>query len=431
MSVLAELAQRGRLAAERATPAERGRAAAYVLDTAGCVVAAMDHPLAGAMDELFRPRDEAARVFADSVLAHVDEMDAIHVPAAVLPCATVVPVALEVAAVVGAQGARLLDAVIAGSEVAVDAGLRFGGAELYAAGWWPSALFGGLGAAAAASVLLGLDDWHTVNALSLVSSGLGGLLSADVLGGGHYLLVGRAARDGLFAARAAYAGMTGSETLLDEPAAAALGRCARPPDHYRSPHLLDAAFKSYPCARPLHAMIEALRACEEAGADLAGAQAVRVRLPSGVLRFVTADPRPPGPTEAAASAVCALAAELRGRADDPAFFRDYRPTGRIPPVELGASAELDAAFPDKWGAEVDVVDAAGNAVGGRAADASGGAGAPLRIDQLERKFLRLVARRWHSEEARRWAEQCRDIEALDAASLGAWLAQRPRLAGVS
>ena len=106
----------------------------------------------------------------------------------------------------------------------VEAALRFGGAELYRAGWWPTALFGALGAAAAAAVCLSLDEATTVQALAIAAAPLGGLFSADEFADGHYLLVGQVAERGVWAARAAAAGCTASLTLLDAPAEAALGR---------------------------------------------------------------------------------------------------------------------------------------------------------------------------------------------------------------
>ncbi|MGY1805815.1 MmgE/PrpD family protein [Blastococcus sp. SYSU D00669] len=338
MTVLAELAARGRAAPDPALDALVGD---HVLDALACLASGAGAPLAARLAGLAAP----GSVLLRGALVHVDEFDALHGPAAVAPSAVVVPVAWELAP----DGRTLADAVVAGTEVVVEAALRFGGAELYRAGWWPTALFGGLGAAAAAAVCLGLDEATTVQALGLAAAPLGGLFSADEFADSHYLLPGQAAERGLWAVRAAAAGCTTSTTLLDEPAGAAL-RPAGPPTP-AGPHLPDVALKAWPCARPLHAALAALDELAAAGVVPADGDVVEVGLPAAALRFVSADPAPATPAAAAASAAAAIAGFVRGRATDPAWYRAPAPG---PEVRLHALPALDALFPRYWAAEVAV-----------------------------------------------------------------------------
>jgi 2-methylcitrate dehydratase PrpD len=334
VTVLAELAARG---ARAPSPNLDGLVGDHVLDTLGCMASGRGAPLAARLARL-APRGS---LLTRGTLAHVDEFDALHGPAAVVPSAVVVPTAWALAP----DGRRLADAVVAGTEVVVEAALRFGGARLYAAGWWLTALFGALGAAAAAAVCLSLDRATTEQALALAAAPLGGLFSTDGFADGHYLLVGQAAEHGVWATRAAAAGCTASATLLDDPAA--LGPVA--PSTAPGPHLHDVAFKAWPCARPLHAVLAALGELVATGITPSEVPSVEVGLPSAALRFVSADPRPAGPAEAAASAAVAVAGFLRGRADDPRWFRSPEPG---PEVRLAAIPELDAHFPRRWAAEV-------------------------------------------------------------------------------
>ncbi|MFF0107701.1 MmgE/PrpD family protein [Streptomyces hirsutus] len=404
MSVLEELARRGRRAAEQADAGTRSLAALHVLDTLGCVVAGASHPLAaqlarfaadtGVPGELCTPAlagRHALRttVWAEAVLAHADEYDALHPAAAVVPAAVVVPAALAVADREGRPGRTVVDAVISGYEVVVEAGLRFGGPRLYGAAWWPTAAFGALGSAAAAAVLLDLDHEETTAALGLAAAGLGGLLSADELGAGHYLLAGRAAADGAEAAHLARAGARASRTLLDGPATAALGRSAAPASPEAEPHLNGCVFKAYPCARPLHAALDALEALSVRGLPVATARRVEILLPEALLRFVTADRTPAGPTEAAASAVFAVAAWLHGAAADVGFFRGTLPPG-VPEVVLGHAPELDAHLPDRWGARVAVDLADGQRVEKEVLGGGGGAARTLPGEAVTATFLRAV-----------------------------------------
>ena len=376
-TVLTELSDRARLAAATATPRARELAVLHVLDTMGCVAAGADHPVAATLATflgepfppaaggerflggLFSPaaggeRSLRTAVLVEATLAHVDEFDGFHPQAAVVPAAVVVPAALLTAAREGRDGAAVVDAVLAGYEAVVEAGLRFGGSALYAA-WWPTALFGALGSAAAAAGVLGLDEERTRTALALAAAGLGGLLTADEFGEGHYLLAGRAAADGVDAAYLARAGARASLTLLDGPATAALGRAAGPESAREGVHLERCAFKAYPCARPLHAVVAAVTQLAAAGVPLGDAVAVRVRLPAVLLRFVNASTQPPGPAEAAASAAFAVTAAIRGRADDVRFYRSADlGEGPHPEITMEADPALDRHLPDHWAAGITV-----------------------------------------------------------------------------
>lgn len=426
MSVLEELALRGRRAAEKADAGTRSLAALHVLDTLGCVVAGTSHPLAaqlarfvadtGASGELRTPAlagRHALRtaVWAEAVLAHTDEYDALHPAAAVVPAAVVVPTALAVADREGRPGRAVVDAVITGCEVVVEAGLRFGGPRLYGTAWWPTAVFGALGSAAAAASLLDLDHEETTAALGLAAAGLGGLLSADEFGAGHYLLAGRAAADGAEAAHLARIGARASRTLLDGPAAAALGTSAAPASTEAEPHLNGCVFKAYPCARPLHAALDALEVLAVQGLPIAAARRIEILLPEALLRFVTADRAPAGPTEAAASAVFAVAAWLHGAAADVGFFRGTLPQG-VPEVALGHAPGLDAHLPDRWGARVIVDLADGQRVEKEVLGGASTAARTLPGEAVTAKFRRNVGADEGDGHWKQWIAQCLSLDAV-------------------
>lgn len=424
MTVLHELNERGRAAADALTDQDAAFAAGLIADTVACSAAGLDHPLAARMGAMHAGERSSARarIFTEATLSHVDEIDAIHTRSAILPCATIVAPALTVAALHDRPGVDLVRAVVAGAEVAIEAGLRFGGAELYGRGWWPTALFGGLGAALACSLLLGHDPPTSLAAMAIAANGLGGLLSGDTLGAGHYLLIGRAAADGYLAALAAGAGLSASATLLDGPATGALRAPAPATRSSARPHLFDSAIKSHPCARPLHAVIEALARLRAQGADLMRATPIRVGLPGPVLRFVTAERNPAGPAEAAASAAWVIAAACLGRADDPAFFRSVSAGIQAPEVELFASAELERDFPERWGAIVELPSGQRVMVD----NARGGPDNPWTAQERRAKFLRLTQRQWPRDDALAWLGTAERLIRLSG--VAAWAARRPMLA---
>jgi 2-methylcitrate dehydratase PrpD len=365
VTVLGEVAARARAAARDADAATRRLAGRQVVDVLGCVASGATHPLARTWLPLVPTDasgiavpgvpgtyrlDDAVEVAA--TLAHLDELDPLHGPAALAAGAVVVPTAVALGIDRDADGELLARAVVAGHEAGIEASLRGGGPDLYAQGLWPTAVFGPLAAAATAAVLLGLDDETTTAALALASTGLGGFLSADVLGHGHYLLAGTAARTGLRAALAARAGLTVSTTLLDGPLAALLGRAAHPASPPGTPHLAAVATKTWPCARPLQAALAAL-----AGVEVRDGDTVTVALPAAAGHFVTDDPAPADPTAAAASAVVAVRGHAAGRAADPGWYREVAAGSVAAPavtVRVGSAADLDAVFPQHWGAHVTV-----------------------------------------------------------------------------
>ncbi|MEU4896103.1 MmgE/PrpD family protein [Streptomyces sp. NPDC044780] len=426
MSVLEELALRGRHRAKEADAGTRSLAALHVLDTLGCVVAGSTHPLAAQLGRFvtdtgvpggLRMPALAGRhglrttLWAEVVLAHADEYDALHPAAAVVPAAVVVPTALAVADREGRSGRAVVDAVITGYEVIVEAGLRFGGPRLYGTAWWPTAVFGALGSAAAAAGLLDLGHEETTAAMGLAAAGLGGLLSADELGAGHYLLAGRAAADGAEAAHLARIGARASRTLLDGPAAAALGTRAAPASTETEPHLNGCVFKVYPCARPLHAALDALEALAAQGRPIAEARRIEILLPEALLRFVTADRAPAGPTDAAASAVFAVAAWLHGAAADVGFYRGALPQG-VPEVTLGHAPGLDAHLPDRWGARVVVDLADGQRVEKECLGSGGGAARPLPGEAVTAKFRRTIGADAGDGHWEQWIAQCLSLDTV-------------------
>ncbi|GAA4920594.1 2-methylcitrate dehydratase PrpD [Actinomycetospora succinea] len=372
MSTLAELATRSVAAARDADADTRHQAARQVLDVLGCVASGAGHPVATTWLPLVPEVDDdprrggvvlpgvpGVRALDDAVevgatLAHLDELDPLHGPGAFAAGAVVVPTAVAVSLAHGCPGELLARAVVAGHEAGIDASLRFGGPALYGRGLWPTAVFGPLAAAAATSVLLGLDEDATTRALALAAAGIGGFLSADVLGHGHYLLAGTAARAGLRAARGAQAGLAVSTTLLDGPAAALFGHPPAPASPPGAPHVTGVGTKTWPCSRPLQS---ALAALDEIGTAPRAGDTVVVALPAAARHFVTADPAPADATTAAASAVVAVRGHAVGRAADPRWYRDVAAGVERGPeiaVELAAADDLDAAFPARWGAHVRV-----------------------------------------------------------------------------
>ena len=384
----------------REAPQWYPRAALEVADAVGCVLRGADHPMvrraaAGVMpsepyrgpfpclaDRSWLSLDQA--VLVDSLACHVDEFDSIHPASATVPAAVVVPTALVLSGWLGASGPRLLDAVQCGYDVLTSVAARFGGPSLYRRSWWPTSSFGALGAAAAAGVLLDLDDEALANAFGIAASGVGGLLSSDRLGEGHYLGAAQAAVWGVQAAFRARAGMEASATLLDGPASRAFDGLGDPSAAPVGGAVQACVTKWFPCARPLHGMVEGLLQLRGTGLDLRSLTAVQVALHPDALRFVTAETSVPGPTEAAASAMFVLSATAQGRESDPSLFREAKLAweGPLPRVWLAPTPP----GPFTWDCLL-----SGTTASGATFDVVGKASDSADVDRLRVKFLANVA----------------------------------------
>lgn len=198
--------------------------ALHLLDTLGAwhagtrtedgeLIAQLAAPASGAAVFAKNPLDTIARQVAS---IRNTEIDDIHMESCVTPSAVVVPVALTLAATLTQpSAAAFARGLAAGYEAMKRLSLAVSGASILYRGIWPSFFTAPVGAAAAAAPLLGLDEARTADALAIA------LTFASGAAGGHgeasprWLLLGQAARCGVFAALAAAKSYRGDHSLLD------------------------------------------------------------------------------------------------------------------------------------------------------------------------------------------------------------------------
>jgi 2-methylcitrate dehydratase PrpD len=129
------------------------------------------------------------------------------------PSAVLVPAILAQGEAVGASGAELLTAYIAGYEVWVELLVREP-VPLHQKGWHPTAVRGAVAAAAACARLQRLKSSECQTALAIAASMAGGLV-ANFGTLTKCFQVGRAAQSGVLAARLAKAGLSASPDVLE------------------------------------------------------------------------------------------------------------------------------------------------------------------------------------------------------------------------
>ena len=126
----------------------------------------------------------------------------------------VFPAALAAAEIANADGRRLLEAFIVGSEVSYAVALLCT-ASHYNKGWWSTATFGAFGAAAAAAKAMGVSELQTTMAIGLAGVQACGLKVAFGTDAKPYL-AGRAAAIGVEAALLALHGHSAPAVVLED-----------------------------------------------------------------------------------------------------------------------------------------------------------------------------------------------------------------------
>ena len=207
---------------------------------------------------------EAALI--NGAMSHALDYDDVTFITKTHPSAVLIPAALPLAEEVGATGGEMLLAYLLGFEVACAVGDAISPAYYDDLGWHPTGPLGTLGAAAAASRLLGLDAGQTAMAISLAASQAAGLRQNFGTMTKPYH-AGAACRSGITAAKLVRAGFTARADALEgrfgfmrafsggsgydpEKAAASIGnRC----------YMVESGIeiKKYPCCGSAHLALDA------------------------------------------------------------------------------------------------------------------------------------------------------------------------------
>lgn len=365
-------------------------------------------------------------VFANVAAAHALDFDDNSYAGFVHGSAVVVPTALATVEAAGGTGRDLLTAVIAGAEAQYALAEAVGN-RVYHDGWWTTALFGIVGAAATAAKALSLDGRSTADAIAFALCGSGGLRACFGTGA-KPLLAAQAAANGVRAARLAARGLTVPHGVVEDsrgfarlvaadrfdPAALdVLGRRWR---------LLDPGIdtKLYPVCLSSHAAIDAVRdLMAERGLVAADLRAVHCRVPSVVAANLTYH-QPATAAEARFSLPFAVAcAMLYGtltldHLEDPVLAA---PRLRDALVRVTMQADPDwNADPDRArtapeGAEVTVETITGRRFTRFCASARGSVARPLSAAERAAKFRTCAARIVGPEEAEQLHRKLRMIEA--------------------
>lgn len=282
-------------------------------DTLAVGIAARHHKLVSLAATL---PEEAAW----AVACHVIDFDDLHLPSTTHISTICVPVSLALD-----DGSR---AYLAGAGVMARLGVTLGWSH-YSAGWHATATAGAIGAAATASVAMGLDERRTAHALALALPAAGGL-QKSFGSDGKALQIGFASSAGVRAAYLAARGATADLRVIDEWLPLVNAGSASV-DLTGSAVPSGLATKLYPCCyalqRPIGAMVEVARGAAGASARSGGSiepgsvRRIVVRTPASAVTPLT-HARPSTGLEGKFSLEYALAAALLDEYVDFSSFSD-------------------------------------------------------------------------------------------------------------
>jgi 2-methylcitrate dehydratase PrpD len=265
-----------RIRAEALPSAVRRTANDLLLDVAGLCVAARASDYVSATVRAAEPGGACTAIGHDGgfsvydaalingIAAHGEDFDDTFEGGPVHAGAVIVPAVLAAAERYGAGGATMLRAIAAGTEVMCRLGL-VAPMRVHKAGFHPTSVFGAIGSTLAASLVLGLDERQTVDALGIAGSMAGGII--EYLAEGTWtkrLHAGWAAQSGVRAALLARNGFSGPRTVFEGTHGLFFG-FANTTDGDFTP-LLDGfgttwlmetvAFKPYACGTMIHPYID-------------------------------------------------------------------------------------------------------------------------------------------------------------------------------
>ncbi len=206
----------------------------------------------------------AGAAFLNGALAHSLDFDDTHAAGSLHPGAPVIPAALAAGEMVGASGADVLAAIVAGYEVTCRVALALPAGEHYNRGFHPTATCGAFGAAAAAGRVFGLSGDAIASAMGIALSQSAG--SLQFLANGAWtkrFQVGWAAMAGLTAATLAREGFKGAAEALEGKHGFMRAYAPNPTPERAllelgtAFELMKTAVKPYPSCRYGHAGIDA------------------------------------------------------------------------------------------------------------------------------------------------------------------------------
>jgi 2-methylcitrate dehydratase PrpD len=317
---------------------------------------------AGASKNLLDNPTTAAAILVTA--CRLTECDDIHIGCCVTPSSVVVPIALAIGQAVDASRDAMLEGMLAGYQTMLTLGLAANGAEIVYKGVWPTYLTGGIGAAAIATKIMGLNERQVRDAMAIAGSsatGVTGRIEAEPAP--RWFVLATAVQSGLLAAAAAASGMHGDEAILGKVSPVWNPETIRLPEQAGpgAPLLVSRiGFKPYCTSRQGLSATEAFIECVRRDKiDPASIEKITIAVPQHYRGMIDRAKRPKTKSESRGihyqvalgvlhpEELCDIERE-HVRADDPAMLKI------MDAIEVVASERLSKLYPRQWGGTVTI-----------------------------------------------------------------------------
>jgi len=360
-------------------------------------------------------------VEAMSVAAHCGEMDDIHGGAGTCIGGMVIPALIALAENHAGSGESFIAATVAGYETIIRVGLTIDAPKLFARGWWPSTICGAFGVATAGAKFLKWTAQETANALGIAALHTGGLLTGGNEGAtARHLAFGHAARNGIQSLLAAQQGFTGPKRAFEDARGFGPTLCSEPKWEYLRSfdgfHLPEVAFKLYPCARQLHAGVEALlKIVRECSLRPETIGEIELFLPAQNAAMMNRPSITPTHAATVGSGQYVMAVTvLRGKLDlasfEEEFLHDNKVRQLMNKVKVSPGGDLERHYPKSWPGRVVVRSVSGAIHSEEVTIPKGESGNPMSAAEIEEKFLSLAAPVVEDERALLVQREIRSLE---------------------
>jgi 2-methylcitrate dehydratase PrpD len=356
-----------------------------------------------------------AAALINGAAAHAAEVDDSFREAMYHPGAPTIAAALAVAHGAGSTGKDLLSAIVLGYEVSTRIGVVLGRGHYHY--WHNTGTVGTFGAAAAAGALLALNEAQFAHALATAATFAAGLQQAFRMDSmSKPLHAGRAAEAGLLAAQLAARGVTGSLDVLD--GATGMGAAMSTGADWSQIaatlgldfHITRITFKNHiGCGHTFPAIDAALELQRRHRFRAEDVASIRIGTYQAALD-VACHARPSSANEARFSIPYVVATALvHGSVRTAAYEtqRLHEPATRelLERISVCVDPELDAAFPGRRGARIEIVLRDGRSLTHLQRDRKGDPELPLGDADLEAKLMEFASPVIGAESAKALADR--------------------------
>jgi 2-methylcitrate dehydratase PrpD len=327
-----------------------------------------------------------------------------HSRAKIHPGAIVLPVALALGERQGADGPTIMTAIAAGYETMNRVSLAANPSRARMRGWHLTGTTGTFAAAAAASVILGLDAATTASALGLAGTQSAGLWAFTADGGmSKRMHPGRSAQAGVAAALLAARGFAGPRYILEaEDGSFLFGMSDSPRPGMivqglgSTWHTDSTCFKPHSCCGSNHACVDAAIALmREHRIDAGDIDRIVAGIPAVVNTQTGFEYRADSVLNAQMSLRYNIAVALM---DGQAYLEQFTPERIVEPrvvelsrrVEIEIDPDIDRAYPEIYGGQVTLVTRDGRTWTRRVDYSLGMPENPMPMEEIERKYMSLA-----------------------------------------